>query len=244
MRRGTIVFALIAVLTAIGGAAPAEPIFLAKPGETLTYRIYVAGIALAEEKLCVTEAKSNSGRALLAIEMRLDSFKSVFNLIDYHEHRSITFDPESGAPLEERARIVQRNSVTEESFVFDAASGLVSMTKRRGDRTTTDSKPFVPGAQTGCSLLYHLRGFPWEQGRYRLAIFGNDGIEWYSYTVDTVSSFRVPFGRFDRVYHLVNKALGYEVWFDRGPGRLPLEIRSRLGFGVAQARLIGATGYE
>jgi len=220
--------------------------FAPKPGEVLVYRLYLAGLPLGEQRLAVKAARTEDGKPALLLEETLDSLPSVLWLLDYHERRSVLWDADAAAPLYESATITQRRSVVQEQFKFDRERGLVWVTKTHGDGTSdANNLGCSPGTQTGCSLLYYLRTFPWERGQSRLALLGSRGTEWYTFTaVAEKNPFTVPYGRFEQSYHLSNRELKYDVWFDRGPGHLPLEIRSRLGPGIAQARLVAASGFK
>lgn len=238
---------LLSLLAPLAMAAVAanEPVFRVKPGEILVYRVYIAGLALGEQRLTV-QAAPEHGQTCLLIETSLDSYPSFLRLLDYHEHRRLWWDAELGIPLREEGQVTQRRTVSAESMVFDLSRGLAKIEKSKSDDLTRQAMvPFVLGTQTGSSLLYHLRTFPWERGVYRLALLGNGGTIWYQYGVEVEKrAIKVPFGTFEGAYHLFNKELKYEVWFDRGPGHLPLEIRSRSGVGTAQAKLVSAEGYK
>ena len=219
--------------------------FALRPGESLRYRVYVAGVALGEERFLVKSNSERNGRRILLIEVTLDSYPSLFKLLDYHERRTIWWDDEAGVPLAEEASISQRRKIAREEFSFDHERGSVTIV-REGDGTReTVHRPIEPGTQTATSLLYYFRRFLWERGEFGLSLLGQEGAERYTYEViEEKAALRVPFGRFERTYRLYNRELKYELWFDRGPGHLPLEIRSRLGFGLAQAKLVEAEGYR
>ena len=99
-------------------------------------------------------------------------------------------------------------------------------------------------AQTGCSLLSYFRTFPWERGETRVSLVEHGKVGQYTFTVTVErQSVTVPLGTFAQTYHLNNAELKYDIWFDRGAGHLPVEIRSRAGFGLAQAKLVSAEKY-
>ncbi len=242
-RRVTFALALLLIATPCPGA---EPDFALRPGEDLAYRVYLAGLPLGEERLAVKEGGARDGRAVFLLEQTLDSYPTVFSLVDYHERRTVLWDAEAGLPLAEEATVVQRRSVYRERFVFDHQREAVAVEKDYADgRNSSRILPSAHGTQTGATLLYHLRSFPWENGNGRVALLGGQGTEWHAFKVELEKgSHEVPFGRFAHPYHLTNSELKYDIWFDRGPGHLPLEIRSRRGLGMASARLVEARGYK
>ncbi len=236
---------VVAVLLSIGILSRAES-FAMQPGECLTYRIYLAGLSLGEERMTIKDGGTKDGQVILLLEQTLDSYPSVFGLVDYHERRLVLWNVETGLPLTEEATVIQRRAVSRERFSFDRSRQTVTVEKDFPDgRNTSRSLPVANGTQTGTTLLYHLRTFPWESGSGRIALLGGQGTEWYSFQVETEKTpHEVPFGRFEHTYHLTNAELKYDVWFDRGPGHLPLEIRSRRGPGLASARLVEARNYK
>ncbi|MGQ9779544.1 MAG: DUF3108 domain-containing protein [Bacillota bacterium] len=190
-------------------------------------------------------AGERDGRKFLLIEATIDSSPLLLKFLEYHERRVLWWDEEAGIPLREEASILQGRSLFQETFSFDLGKGVVTVTRERDGTREVEQIPFAWGTQTGLSLLYYLRRFPWEQGEDRIAFLGRGGTEWYRYeVVEEKAPVRVPFGRFERTYHLSNREFAYDLWFERGPGRLPIEIRSRLGFGLAQAKLVQAEGYR
>lgn len=228
--------ALVAVILLwIGLLSRAETGFVMQPGEHLTYRIYLAGLALGEERMSIRDDGTKDGRAVFLLEQTLDSYAAVFGLVDYHERRLVLWDVEAGLPLSEEVTVIQRRSISRERFAFDHSRQAVTVEKNSSDgRSTSRAMPVANGTQTGTTLLYHLRTFPWESGDDRIALLGGEGTEWHSFKVEVGKKpHEVPFGRFEYTYHLSNSELKYEVWFDRGPGHLPLEIRSRRGPGLA-----------
>mgnify|MGYP005839162751 CR=1 FL=1 len=245
MRRGSpfLKLFLLLALSAPLGRSGIE--FALRPGESLRYRVYMAGLALGEQRFLVKSASVRDGRGVLLIEVMLDSYPSFFNLLDYHERRTIWWDDEAGVPLAEEASISQRRKITREELSFDHERGSVTIVREGEGTRATIHRPIEPGTQTATSLLYYFRRFPWERGEFGLSLLGQEGAERYTYeVVEEKAPLRVPLGRFERTYRLYNRELKYELWFDRGPGHLPLEIRSRLGFGLAQAKLVEAEGYR
>jgi len=235
-----------AVLLSIGILSRADSGFTMRAGECLTYRIYLAGLVLGEERMTTRDGGTKDGQAILLLEQTVDSYPSVFGLVDYHERRLISWDIEAGLPLAEEATVVQRRTSSRERLAFDRSRQTVTIDKDYSDgRNNSRTLPIANGTQTGTTLLHHLRTFPWERGSGRIALLGGQGTEWYAFQVETERTpHEVPFGRFEHAYHLTNTELRYDVWFDRGPGHLPLEIRSRLGPGLASARLVDARGYK
>jgi len=246
MRRGIAWTAVAAVtlFTIYLLPARAETTFTPKAGESFTFRIYFAGIALGEQKITATSAKTSDGRPALFFEQLLDSFPSI--LVDYHEKRTVLWDLDGIFPLAEEATIVQGHKTMHEKFVFDPAQGLATIDRTSFDGTVAAyNLPCTAGTQTGTSLMYYLRTFPWERGQDRLPLLGGKGTEWYTFTVAVENHpIVVPFGRFEQTYHLYNREIKYDVWVDRGPYHLPLEFKSRLGIGVAQAKLVAARNYK
>ena len=179
----------------------------------------------------------------MSLEQTLDSYSSVAALADYHEKRTLGWDPDLCAPVREEALITQKKEATRELYEFrPELDSILATSVSASGAVTTRTFPYTEGTQTNCSLLLYLRTFPWEKGETRVPVLDlNGGVKWYSFSVAAEEKeFAVPAGKFPRTYHLFNRELKYDIWFDRGPGRWPLEIRSRLAFGTAQAKLVEA----
>lgn len=244
MRRPLLLKTLV-LFVFCAGLGRSKPGFTPRVGERLTYRVYMAGIALGEEVLLVKSTGEKEGRRFLVIEATVDSYPFFLKLLDYHERRVLWWEEETGAPLREEVSILRGRSLFQEVFSFEPEKSVVTRTWERDGEKGAQQLPLVPGAQTGLSLLYYLRRFPWEQGEERVALLGRGGTEWVHYKVrEEKKPVEVPFGRFAATYHLYHPQHEYELWFERGPARLPLEIRSRQGFGLAQAKLVQAEGYR
>ena len=69
-RRITLVMAALLLMSLLSRA---EADFAMRPGECLTYRIYLAGLALGEERLSIGDGGIKDGRAVLLLEQALDS---------------------------------------------------------------------------------------------------------------------------------------------------------------------------
>lgn len=244
MSRGR-VYLLSLLLAAVPGAAADGETFAPKPGEVLVYRIYLAGIALGRQRIEVRAGKAE-GRELLYLDVTLDSTRSLFGLADYHERRSILWDPAEARPLAEEATVTQRNVVQTERLSFDSSEGLIRILRTPADGTArTETAPYVENTQTNCSLLTYLRTFPWEKGRTDIPLLTGSSVASYGFTVVAETRpIRVPYGTFTRSYHVFNRELRYDIWFDRGPGHLPLEVRNRTNLGLASMKLVEAAGYK
>lgn len=244
MRRALWATLLAAAATAGAAALPAAagPMFVPPDGERLIYKIYVAGLALGQETLAIEHGQDKNGRPVVIMEQRLDSYPLVSALIDYHERRILYWDPISATPIREEATLTRQKRISRERMEFLPERGVIVYTGEAEDgRTGSKTFPFQVETQTGCSLLLYLRTFPWERGSRRLAVADVLGVAVYEFVaVPETGVFRAPIGSFPRTYHLSNRELKHDIWFDRGPDRLPLEIRSRLAFGSAQAKLVEA----
>ncbi|MGE5550343.1 MAG: DUF3108 domain-containing protein [Bacteroidota bacterium] len=246
MRRRLIRYVLVGVFLLAGIPVRAGGAFAPNIGESLTYRIYLAGFALGEEQLHVKASKTPDGKPALLFEVSLDSYPMLFRLLDYHEKRRVLWDPEGAYPLAEEGTVTQHRAAQTVRIEFRPAQGAILMTSTRPGETPNDSTlPYVGNTQTNFTLLYYLRTFPWEKGQYRVPLFTGQRVDWYTFEVEAETRpVRVPYGGSDQTYHLFNRELKYDIWFDRGPGRLPLEIRFRAGFGLAQAKLVSAVNFK
>lgn len=245
LRCNSILLRLFLFLALSASLGRSENEFTLQPGESLKYRVYVAGIPLGEERFLVKSVSERDGRRVLLIEVTIDSSPSLLKLLDYHERRMIWWDDEAGVPLAEEASITQRQRISREEFSFDHEHGWGTIVREEDGTRTTITRPIESGTQTASSLLYYFRRFPWEEGEFELSLLGREGADHFTYeVVEEKTPLRVPFGRFERTYRLHNRRFNYELWFDRGPGHLPLEIRSKLGLGVARAKLVEAEGYR
>lgn len=245
MRRTIFLVFLIkcAVLLAVLGGGitgRGEAVFRPPVGERLIYRITFAGITLGEEVLTVKSAGGREGRRYLVIEAVITSSPRL-KLLDYQEQRILWWDEEDGIPLREEAFIRQGRSLFHEVISFLPEKGVAVRTREREGEKTTGEVPFLPRTQTGLSLLYYLRRFPWEGGEDRVGLLGEGGTEWASYRVKEGGPLQVPYGRFSATYYVYHPR--YELWFDKGPARFLLAIHSRFGFGQAQAKLVGVEGW-
>lgn len=234
---------LASVAGAATGMAAGAEVYAPRPGEVLVYRIYLAGLALGQQRITVREAEN---RQKLRLEVALDSLHALFGLADYHERRSILWDPEAARPLYEEAAITQRKLTQSERLVFDPAGGLIRIQRTQADGAISqETTPYVADTQTNCSLLTYLRTFPWEKGRTAVALLTGSNVGTYEFVVAVETrTVRVPFGSFTQCWHVFNKELRYDIWFDRGPGHLPLEVRSRTNLGMASMKLVEAGGYR
>ena len=242
MSKWAIVF-LVVVLPVLGmiSAADTGPLFVPKDGENLTYRVsctLVIEINLGEEHLNAVKTTNEEGRSMLRTDQIVESTTS---LVSYSEKRSVLWDPRDMIPVSEDSMVTQGGNTNQESIRFLLDQNLV-MIDRNGAKNQV---AYEPGLQTGTSLIYYLRTFPWERGIARIPLFANNQVKWVSFEVkEETEAKKVRFGQSDCVYHLSNEELKYDLWFDRGPGHLPLEIRSKLGVGLAKAVLTKATGYK
>jgi len=242
MRKWVIVF-LAAVLPVLGmiSAADTGPLFVPKDGENLTYRVsctLVIEINLGEEHLNAVKTTNEEGRSMLRTDQIVESTTS---LVSYSEKRSVLWDPRDMIPVSEDSMVTQGGNTNQESIRFLLDQNLV-MIDRNGAKNQV---AYEPGLQTSTSLIHYLRTFPWERGITRIPLLVNNQVKWVSFEVkEEKEAKKVDFGQFDRVYHIYNEQLKYSIWFDRGPGHLPLEIRSKLSVGLAKAVLTKAVGYK
>lgn len=239
-------FLSIAVPAVAAGALGADPAFSPRAGEFLRYKLSLAGLALGEEQICIKNGSPDDGRPLLILERSLDSYASLARLVDYHEKRTVVWDPMACRPLREEAAVTQRRLTQKTSIdlLHDLGRAEVRLTDEHG-ASRNYAVPCASGTQTSSTLLLYLRSFPWERGQNMVPLLGEKGTEWYGFAVKPETRpFRTPLGTFTATYRLTNRELRYDIWFDRGPGHLPLEIRSKLAFGTAVARLIEAKGYN
>jgi uncharacterized protein DUF3108 len=267
--------ACLAAACSVGSRAPAQmpaaaapsvslaavkPFFV--PGESITWKVSLAGIEAGRARLAVGEVGLVDGRRVIALRGEGEAV-GVFTLLkDMNDEITSWLDLEAGIPARTETESTTAGRLTVVHARRGAASAAAQLTVWRNGRSATDpgraraQRLPAPDTQDTLSAVLFLRGWEATPGaRARVYTLGGERLWRTDLTMEGVDEVDTPLGK-RRAFRVAGVSTRmdatlsddlrrpprrFTAWISRDRERLPVRIKAGTEFGDV---LVEATSYE